>query len=494
MRKSPSRFWLRFRSRLETICQCAESSEPCPAYVQNVSRGGLGLLSPQRFEPGTIIKVRKPAGDDEFVFISARVVYSQPTSDGKWTMGCAFDKELNEAELGAWLKPKTENRGSKLSQQETLHDFQTSTLPSLPSTSPVVSDSVPQVEVAERKGPLSSLGVKKTIPSPPSTGEISRDGSEPMEEVASFRGHRGPVNTVAFSSDRKVVVSAGQDGGIKLWSFSKTSTFEPIPYNHPGGVQVLALASDGKKLVSAAAKPEGVVRLWDLSSAKPRFKSQLQVPKAPVESLALSSDGNVLAIACDKTILLWDLTKASVREACILRGHDQAITSLAFTSDNRILASGSQDGTARLWSTEFSSARELAGLESSRAAVLSVAFSPDSGAVAFGSQDHTVNVWDITGNKPLEEAQLRGHGDAVRSVLFPPDGQTLISVDSKNEALLWDVPSATPIRQWSIPGGTTVASVACTQDGRYLATGTMGIITVFRLYPKPKTSPAKVGK
>jgi hypothetical protein len=45
----------------------------------------------------------------------------------------------------------------------------------------------------------------------------------------------------------------------------------------------------------------------------------------------------------------------------------------------------------------------------------------------------------------------------------------------------------TKTRQWMLPGGTTVASVAGTSDGRYLATGTMGVVTLFRLYPKAKT-------
>jgi hypothetical protein len=54
---------------------------------------------------------------------------------------------------------------------------------------------------------------------------------------------------------------------------------------------------------------------------------------------------------------------------------------------------------------------------------------------------------------------------------------------------LWNLPDLTKSRQWLLPGGTTVTSAAGTSDGRYLATGTMGVVTLFRLYPKAKTPP-----
>src|ERR1700736_1203970 len=185
MPKSHRRIWLRFPCRRETFCQCAERDDvSCSAYVQNVSRGGLGLLCPQQFEPGTIIKIRTPARDQELAFLSARVVYANSTSGGRWAMGCAFCKELSEDELGAWLKRQDGVGATRQALPE-------------PVMGPVVSDSVPQVEKAERKGSFSSLGVKKTITPIPSTGERSRDvGFEPIEEVASFRGHRGRISTI----------------------------------------------------------------------------------------------------------------------------------------------------------------------------------------------------------------------------------------------------------------------------------------------------------
>jgi len=165
------------------------------------------------------------------------------------------------------------------------------------------------------KGPLSSLGAKKTFSSDSSSKEPNDAGPpDPFEEVASLRGHRGWVRLVLFSQDRTIVASGGSDGGIRLWRFAHNGAPEQtVPHLHPGGVQSLALTLDNSRLASAAGQPEGTVRLWDLTSTKPKLRALLQVPKTPVESLAFSPSGNLLCIGCDKAILLWNVAKPALR-------------------------------------------------------------------------------------------------------------------------------------------------------------------------------------
>jgi WD40 repeat protein len=246
----------------------------------------------------------------------------------------------------------------------------------------------------------------------------------------------------------------------------------------------LALSSDNARLASAASQPEGTVRLWDLAGTRPKLRALLQVPKAPVESLAFSPTGNLLGVGCDKSVLLWNATKSAPREDRALIGHREAVKSMAFAPDGSILATGSLDGTVRLWSTHLAQPQELSLLEGSKAGIHAVAFSTDGKLLAWEGMDHTLQVGEMKRANQL--ITLRGHKGLIRMILFPADGTTLLTVDDKNWVFLWDLNSRSIVRRWLLPGGTTVASIGCTGDGRYLVAGTMGMVTVYRLYPKNK--------
>ena len=41
-----------------------------------------------------------------------------------------------------------------------------------------------------------------------------------------FRGHAGPVHSVAFLADGRRFISAGQDGVIRVWSIAAASTVQ----------------------------------------------------------------------------------------------------------------------------------------------------------------------------------------------------------------------------------------------------------------------------
>lgn len=69
-----------------------------------------------------------------------------------------------------------------------------------------------------------------------------------------------------------------------------------------------------------------------------------------IESLALSSDGALLAIGGtypEQCIQIWNtITQTLIVE---FSGHKSDVESVAFSSDSTILASGSYDGTILLW-------------------------------------------------------------------------------------------------------------------------------------------------
>ncbi len=101
------RQWKRTSVSQEAFCQFKNGSNEeafLTGEVVNVSRGGMGILSSQRIEPGTAFRIGIADGTDgPFTLLSSRVVRVAPAPGQKWFVGCAFTPKLRE-DILAWIE------------------------------------------------------------------------------------------------------------------------------------------------------------------------------------------------------------------------------------------------------------------------------------------------------------------------------------------------------------------------------------------------------
>jgi len=110
-----------------------------------------------------------------------------------------------------------------------------------------------------------------------------------------------------------------------------------------------------------------------------------------------------------------------------LRGLTGRATSVALSTDGRLLAIGSDDGVVRFWDSQAGTLRMDRRLEHSHA-VTAASFSPDGAHIVTASSDGLVRLWDTPTARLLVTYQ--GHRDVVNSAAFTPDGARVVTASA----------------------------------------------------------------
>ena len=249
------------------------------------------------------------------------------------------------------------------------------------------------------------------------TGEVKKQLAE----------HSDTGSMAAASLDGTMLAEVGsEDETLRLWNVA-TGEKKSFPVTD-GPLSAIAISGDGQRL--AVAHPGNVILL---NTASGEIVQKL--PRAKVDCLSFSDDGRTLATAGeDGTIQTWDLTSGQVTKT--IPGGDK-ITALRFGRGGMTLASASGNGSVSLWELETGALRLQ--LKKHSAAVNAIAFSADGNLLATGGDDRTVIIWETATGKARRT--LKGHDLAVTSLTFSADARVLASGSGNASIVLWDVQS-----------------------------------------------------
>jgi len=194
--------------------------------------------------------------------------------------------------------------------------------------------------------------------------------------MMTLNGHEGPVNSVSWSSDNRLLASASTDGTVRIWDM-RTS----------------------EEMITPLLSGDGAV--WSVAF--------------------YPNCNNVVSGTASGTVCVWSLVHAHIA-AQRLRGHSGTVSSVSVSPNGYCVASASLESTVRLWDAETN--QQFAVLKGQIGKVVSLAFSPDSVTLVTGSEDHTIQLWDIATGKPRYELPYN-QGAPINGICFLVDGQKI---------------------------------------------------------------------
>lgn len=293
-------------------------------------------------------------------------------------------------------------------------------------------------------------------------------------------GHTGQVRSVAVSNDGQRIISASNDGTIRVWDWT-THQEQSVFLWHGGPVDPIAVAPAGRLAVSGGE--DGVLRIWDLRIER-SISAELVRPAARINAVAVTPDGRVaVSGGTDHTVTVWDVSAGKAQT--VLRGHTNRVNAVAVAADGRLVVSGDWDGIVRIWDAQTGQAQAV--FFGHTGPVYTVDVTPDgtcalSGGVNWkmletgpdgrqfvsGGKSPTVWAWDLSTG--AGQAFVTPHCHIIEAVAVTADGRRIFATGAEQRMMwAWDLRTKQVLSWWK--DDFAGYSLALTPDSRWVVEG-----------------------
>ena len=340
-------------------------------------------------------------------------------------------------------------------------------------------------------------------------GHIRLWNTDSFSSERELMGHDGAVRSLAFCPDGETIASGGEDGTVRVWSRTATEPLGVLPGVR--GMTAVAYRGDGRQLAVAG---EGMdrIELWDPLTVE-RLHT-LDGTSGPVEQIAYSPDGTLVAAASADAVRVWRSDSGEL--ASTLQGHTHGAVAVTFSPDGGRLLATARDMTATVWDprtgtrlvdapgyqsfTNINKNGAVFGLHGERVAhdgaqifdtqtgnvtarvqkrgrISCLAASPDGLVVASGMPIGTVYLDDFEDGRPL--TRIVAHQGSVRAMAFSADGTRLVTGSMDTTAGLWDARSGQLIQRFKGHEGAVEAVLFSPDGGRIITAATDGTVRIW---------------
>ncbi|MCI0607481.1 MAG: TIR domain-containing protein [Anaerolineae bacterium] len=321
--------------------------------------------------------------------------------------------------------------------------------------------------------------------------------------------HSNFAQKVIVSSDGQWIASTGYDHVVRIWDSVSGSQRLEFPLDANGSA--ISFNKDGTRIV--ATDEDGNISIWDTSMLKARLGyiefpefvrkarftptgeflvvnaddySVWALPGDQVNEIQSGTEGKVIlttesltyetAISPDSkwvSVIEYDSEDAQKNQATLVSidgktrfqlEHGGEVTSVSFTQDSNLVGIAGIDGLLSFWDVQ-SGNREF-DLDNSEP-VLAIATSPVAPLAAAGLHNK-IRIWDTDTREQITDLQQTGE---IVSIAFSQDGKWLATGSTEGTVILWAIDGNTISQKNMLQLNGFPRALAFSPDNQWLAGG-----------------------
>ncbi|KAM9491549.1 LOW QUALITY PROTEIN: cilia- and flagella-associated protein 52 [Salvelinus alpinus] len=239
-------------------------------------------------------------------------------------------------------------------------------------------------------------------------------------------------NALDFMIDGHSIISAWNDGKIRVFAPETGRAMLVIQNAHGMGVTAIAGTRDCKRIISGGG--EGQVRVWEILLGCHRLIETMKEHTATVTSIKIkSNDKECVTASSDGACIIWDLVHF-VRNQIVLA--NTLFRSVCYHPEEYQIITSGTDRKIGYWEVAGSAIRELEG--SLSGAINGMHISQDGQHLVTGGDEKLVKVWDYSEGEVTHVGV--GHTGSITSVKISSNNRSMVSTSVDGAVLRWKYP------------------------------------------------------
>ncbi|CAD8094106.1 unnamed protein product [Paramecium primaurelia] len=253
------------------------------------------------------------------------------------------------------------------------------------------------------------------------------------EKERKLKGHQNKINYLLFLSDKRSLISGGDDFFIMLWNY-QTGEFKGRVQQYTHKIQFLNISKNNRILGYYNEKKS--ISFIDLDA----FQSvhQLKHPSKEISQILFSKDGLIL-VSCNqsKNITLWDM-KGGKQMKKIKEKHDNKVLQIAFTQNGKFLAYAVKKEIILLKNFQDDSSRE--NRWETKETIKKIKFSKDDKYLAYlcEEDDSEITLIPLEGNLDKKIFQNKNNQQKIKILDFCFASDSQIFIYAEKSIFSWN--------------------------------------------------------